>query len=98
VEIQALKGDLADHFTVFDPYTISEKKLDYVVNSARRAGKDEIQYEVLGKTKSIRVADLQPILADIDDQIIARDLMLVEQSEILLASYPCLDVLWARFS
>jgi hypothetical protein len=37
----------------------------------------------------IPIADLLPIFADIDDQIVALDLMLVEQSNMVVAYYPC---------
>ena len=90
-EIRNFKDELVQHFTVFDPYTISEKKLDYLVRQAQKAKKTEIQYEGLGKALTIPIADLLPILRDIDDQIIARDLILVEQSEVVVAFYPCLE-------
>jgi adenylate kinase len=90
-EINSFKRELVQDFTVFDPYTISEKKLDYKVRAARKAGQDAIEYDVGGKAIAISIDELLPILPDIDDQIIARDLILVEQSEIIVAFYPCFE-------
>jgi adenylate kinase len=90
-EIKDFKDELVQHFTVFDPYTISEKQLDYFVQAARRAGNGTIEYQMGNKVSNISVADLQPILTDIDDQIIARDLILVDQSDAVVAFYPCLE-------
>jgi adenylate kinase len=90
-QIDEFKGEIARHFTVFDPYTISEKKLDYAVQAARRRGEDKITYEVDGGSMVIDIAELESILPDIDDQIIARDFHLVEQSDFLVAYYPCYD-------
>lgn len=90
-EINDFKAELFRHFTVFDPYTISEKKLDYKVKAAQKAGEQSIQYDVAGKAITINLEDLSPILPDIDDQIIARDLKLVEQSNLIVAFYPCFE-------
>jgi len=90
-EIGNFKDELVKHFTVFDPYTISEKRLDYLAKAAKKAGKSSIEYLVGGRKTNIELADLLPILPDIDDQIIARDLILVEQSGAIIAFYPCLE-------
>ncbi len=90
-EIDAFKNELVKQFTVFDPYTIREKRLDYEVQRALKAGRDSIEYEVNGTAITIPISEVESILADIDDQIVARDLMLVEQSQMLVAYYPCYD-------
>lgn len=90
-EINRFKDELVKHFTVFDPYTIGEKKLDYKVKAAQKAGQKIIEYEIEGKVLSIPLEDVLPILTDIDDQIIARDLSLVDQSEAVVAFYPCFE-------
>jgi len=90
-EINEFKEQLVKEFIVFDPYTISEKKLDYKLRAAEKAGQQEIDYEVRGKTAKIPVDQVRPIIQDINDQIIARDLMLVEQSEMVVAFYPCFE-------
>ncbi len=90
-EIKGFKDELVKHFTVFDPYTISEKRLDYRVKTALKAGLKEVEYQIGGEKVKISVDNLIPILPDIDDQIIARDLTLVEQSQIVVAFYPCFE-------
>lgn len=90
-EIQGFKSELAEHFTVFDPYTISEKRLAYKAQVARKAGKQSFDYDTEGGSTTIQLTEVESILKDIDDQIVARDLHLVEQSEIIVAFYPCFE-------
>jgi nucleoside 2-deoxyribosyltransferase len=93
--VEEFKADLSREFIVFDPYTISEKKLDYLAKSAFRDGKEDISIEASeddnSKKISIRVADIKDVMAQVDQQIISRDLQLIDQSETVIAyvaAYP----------
>jgi adenylate kinase len=90
-EIEEFKEAIQSDFTMFDPYTISEKKLDYLVQTARKAGQDAIECAIEGQQVRIPLSDVLPILPYIDSQIVGRDLQLVQQSDLLLAYYPCFE-------
>ncbi len=85
--VERFKRELSRDFVVFDPYTISEKKLEYLANSARKNRKRYF-YIGIGKVrgrKKIAVADVDAIIPQIDQQIISRDLQLIDQSHMVIA-------------
>ena len=79
---------LAKHLIVFDPYTIQEKRLLLEANEARESGQTEIEVEPLGKKIKFSLSDIASIEKDIDGQIISRDFMLINQSDMVIAFIP----------
>ena len=75
------------YLTAFDPLMIDEKRLLDMV----RQGQAEAQYlecTVLGKTVLLDRREIEAIRDDIDGQVVARDLKLIDQSEMVVAYFP----------
>jgi hypothetical protein len=92
--VEQFKADLSRDFVVFDPYTISEKKLDYLAKSAARDNKKFVTVKLESQPRNkweIPITEIQAVVPQIDQQIISRDLQLIDQSEMVIAyvaAYP----------
>ena len=75
------------YLTAFDPLMIDEKRL---VHLAQRSagGSDDVECVALGQTMKLSRREIESIADDIDGQIVARDLKLIDQSEMVVAHFP----------
>jgi nucleoside 2-deoxyribosyltransferase len=87
-EIRKFRETLAKHLTVFDPYTIQEKRLLLKMKEAEQANQQEIEVDTLDAKLRFKIKDLKSIERDIDGQIISRDFNLINQSDMIVALIP----------
>ena len=93
--INSFRSKIRNLLTVFDPYTITEKRLEFELNMAVAQAEGEnrpeptsVVVETLGYPYSLPLHEVKEILADIDGQIVARDYKLIEQSHAVIAFIP----------
>ena len=75
------------YLTAFDPLMIGEKRLLDLVQQGQSEAQD-LECPALGKTVLLDRREIEAIRDDIDGQIVARDLKLIDQSEMIVAYFP----------
>lgn len=84
-EIAAYKAVLKQHMIAFDPYLLQEKRLEGELQAALQNRDDFIKVD---NELELDIYEVQEILRDIDGQIISRDFMLIDQSDMVIAYFP----------
>ncbi len=80
-EVREFRDKLREHFEVFDPLAVEDTELTYRV--------DKNSEEVYDITKLTEDFGLTPAdRAEIEDQTVVRDYMLIEQSDMVIVYYP----------
>ena len=75
------------YLTAFDPLMIDEKRLLDALQHAPPEAR-ELECTVLGKTVTLDRGEIEAIRDDIDGQVVARDLKLIDQAEMVVAYFP----------
>ena len=75
------------YLTAFDPLMIDENRLLGLVRQ-EGPGDQVLECQVLGKTVLLERREIEGIREDIDGQVVARDLKLIDQSEMIVAYFP----------
>jgi len=88
-EIDDFKKKMAELLIIFDPITITEKRLLLINEEDIKTG--SISIETLGKEVEFKVSEVKSIANDIDGQIILRDFRLIDQSDMIIAFIPEVD-------
>ena len=84
-EIAGYKAVLKQHMIAFDPYLLKEKRLEGELYAALQNRDDFIKVD---NELKLDIHEVQEILPDIDGQIISRDFMLIDQSDMVIAYFP----------
>ena len=87
-EIERFRDALAEHFIIFDPADLDEKRLLYEAGEATKRGEDHVLLQVNGRPLRLNVGDITRIARDIDAQIYARDFKLIDQSDMIVSYIP----------
>ncbi len=87
-EIERFRDILAEHFIIFDPADLDEKRLLFDAGEATKRGGDHVEVEVNGRRVRLSVGEITAIARDIDAQIYARDFKLIDQSDIIVSYIP----------
>ena len=89
-KIQSFKELMTKQMIIWDPITISERRLlRHIVNETDLT--KEIAIETLGSRLSLKVKEIDDIKQDIDGQIISRDYRLINQSDLIITYIPEID-------
>ena len=78
---------LRAYLTAFDPLMIGEKRLLDLAQQTQNEAED-MECPALGETVLLSRREVEAIRDDIDGQVVARDLKLIDQSEMLVAYFP----------
>ncbi len=89
-EIERFRDALAEHFIIFDPADLDEKRLLYDAGEATKRGEDHVMLQVNGRPLRLNVSEITRIARDIDAQIYARDFKLIDQSDMIVSYIPAL--------
>lgn len=87
-EIDEFRQKLAEHFIVFDPSDVEEKRLVKAATDASARGESHVTVEVNKRSVSYAVEEIFQVNRDIDAQIYARDFKLIEQSDMIVSFIP----------
>jgi len=79
---------LKNHFTVFDPIDIEERRLKVFHDVAIDKGETTVNINVLGEEIEFDIDEIKNVLSDIDGQILHRDFKLIDQSDAIIAYIP----------
>ena len=89
-EIERFRDAIAEHFIIFDPGDLDEKRLLFDAGEATKRGEDHVEIEVNGRRIVLSVNEITRIARDIDAQIYARDFKLIDQSDMIVSYIPSL--------
>lgn len=89
-EIERFRDAVAEHFIIFDPGDLDEKRLLFDAGEATKRGEDCVEIEVNNRRIVLRVEEITRIARDIDAQIYARDFKLIDQSDMIVSYIPSL--------
>jgi adenylate kinase len=87
-EIRRFRRSLSEHFIIFDPADLDEKKLLFEASAAMRNGLREVQINVHGRELRFRTDEVAAVADNIDGQIISRDFKLIDQSDMIVSYIP----------
>ena len=77
-------------FICFDPGDLEEAHLPLVARQARVQGLDAIEASAAGRPVQLGVAEVLQIERDINNQIYARDFLLIDQADMIVSFVPAL--------
>ena len=87
-QVNAFRQAMSDHFTVFDPDDLDERRLLLEAAEATRQGRDTITLTVHNRRLTFSAAEIAGVARDIDGQIYARDFKLIEQADMIVSYLP----------
>lgn len=89
-EVEDFKEKLMMHLILFDPHKIKEGRLSVILQSALAEDPkaETIELEILGENHQFDVGELKAAIHLIKNQIISRDLRLIDQSDMVVAYFP----------
>ncbi len=91
--IDEFKQQMRDLFLVFDPFDVKESWMVSELDKFRsgKIDRDFLEVEFEGVMSRIPTAEVAPCIRDIEGQIVARDLKLIDQSDMVVAFMPDVD-------
>lgn len=88
--IEKYKAEMKKIFLAFDPFSVKESwmvsELEKITSG--QLDRDYMEVEFEGKTHRFSASEVIPCVKDIEGQIVARDLKLIDQSDLLVAFMP----------
>ena len=87
-ELGKFRKSIEEHFIVFDPGDLEEKRLHFEALEAAELGEKFIQVTVEGQKVSFDVDEILGVARDIHAQIYARDFKLIDQSDMIISYIP----------
>ncbi|MBM4026159.1 MAG: AAA family ATPase [Planctomycetes bacterium] len=89
-EIGAFRRRMKESFICFDPGDLEEALLPIQARQAREQGLDSIDVPVFGEPVRLDVEEVLQIERDINNQIYARDFLLIDQADMIVSFVPAL--------
>ncbi len=89
-EIGRFRRLMKQFFTCFDPGDLEEAHLPGLARQARAQGLDIIEVPALGRQIRLSVEEVLQIERDINNQIYARDFLLIDQADMIISFVPAL--------
>jgi adenylate kinase len=89
-EIGRFRRLMKQFFTCFDPGDLEEAHLPGLARQARAEGRDFIEVAALGRQVRLSVGEVLQIERDINNQIYARDFLLIDQADMIISFVPAL--------
>ena len=87
-ELGKFRKSIEEHFIVFDPGDLEEKRLHFEALEAAERGEKFIQVTVEGQEVGFDVDEILGVARDIHAQIYARDFKLIDQSDMIISYIP----------
>ncbi|MHA1346731.1 MAG: AAA family ATPase [Candidatus Heimdallarchaeaceae archaeon] len=85
--INSFKDMMSEKLIIWDPITIEERRLLRYVNGYKQPD-EQITVETLGNEIKFKIREIESIRKNIDGQIISRDYMLINQSDMIIQHIP----------
>lgn len=89
-DIEKFKEEMKEIFLAFDPFSVKESwmvnELDKIKSG--EVDRDYMEVEFEGKPHKLPASQVEPCVRDIEGQIVARDLKLIDQADLLIAYMP----------
>ncbi len=89
-EIGEFRQRMKESFICFDPGDLEEAYLPVVARQAREQGLDSIEVAVVDQPVRLDVEEVLQIERDINNQIYARDFLLIDQADMIVSFVPAL--------
>jgi adenylate kinase len=89
-EIGRFRHLMKQFFICFDPGDLEEAHLPGLARQARAQGRDSIEATVRGRPVHVSVEEVLQIERDINNQIYARDFLLIDQADMIISFVPAL--------
>jgi len=89
-DIGRFKGEMKKIFLTFDPFSVKESWMVAELEKIRSGAvdRDYMEVEFEGVMHRLPADEVAPCVRDIEGQIVARDLMLIDQSDLIVAYMP----------
>ena len=87
-ELDEFRRAIDQHFTVFDPGDLEEKRLHLKALNAAEQGEKFLKLNITGQEVTFDVDEILGVARDIHTQIYARDFKLIEQSDMIISYIP----------
>jgi adenylate kinase len=87
-QIDAFRGQIAEHFITFDPGDVDEKRLLLEAEAATERGETKVTVEVNGRPVEFDANEVTSTARDVDAQIYARDFKLIDQADMIISFIP----------
>jgi hypothetical protein len=89
-EIGEFRQRMKESFICFDPGDLEEAYLPIVARQAREQGLDSIEATVVDQPVRLDIEEVLQIERDINNQIYARDFLLIDQADMIVSFVPAL--------
>jgi hypothetical protein len=89
-EIGEFRRRMKESFICFDPGDLEEALLPILARQARKQGLDSIEVMASGQPVRLGVEEVVQIERDINNQIYARDFLLIDQADMIVSFVPAL--------
>jgi len=89
-EIHRFRSEMKQHFVCFDPGDLEEAYLPLQAEQAKQAGRDHITVTASGRQVRLSVDEVCQIERDINNQIYARDFLLIDQADMIVSFIPAM--------
>jgi adenylate kinase len=89
-EIHEFRSAMKGLFVCFDPGDLEEAHLPMEAERAREAGLSTLEVTASGRKTRLNVDEVQQIERDINNQIYARDFLLIDQADMIVSFIPAL--------
>jgi adenylate kinase len=90
-EVASFRQLMAEHFTVFDPGDLDERRLLLEAEAATDRGDETFTLTVHDRAVAFSAAAVTAVAGDIDGQIYARDFKLIDQADMIVSYIPQRD-------
>ena len=89
-QIGGFRRSMKRLFTCFDPGDLEESYLPYYAHKAAERREDFVEVTALGEKTKLALDEVLQIERDINNQIYARDFLLIEQADMIVSLIPAL--------
>ncbi len=89
-EISEFRRRMKQSFVCFDPGDLEEAHLPMVARRARQEGRSQIEVTALNQQVRLDMEEVLQIERDINNQIYARDFLLIDQADMIVSFVPAL--------
>ena len=87
-QIDEFRHSIKPLFTCFDPEDLEESFLPHLARKEKQKGQTHIEVAALGQKVRLEIEQVLQIERDINNQIYARDFLLIDQSDMIISFIP----------